>query len=118
MHDVNNVKFTYIKCIPRDCARWHNCKQRLLATSCLSARPSPTGRMFRKSDRRVFFFRKIRLGFFLFIYFFNPLYVTIRPEPFSNFCVHSVRDMLEILPMKFPLLFSIARIGVVSGECC
>ena len=48
----------------------------------------------------------------------NPLYVTICPEPFSNSCVDSVRGMLEILPMKFLLLFSIGNIGVVSGECC
>ena len=52
---------------------------------------------------------------FFFIY---PLYVTVCPEPFRNFCVDSVRGMLEILPMKSPLLFSVARICVVSGECC
>ena len=54
---------------------------------------------------------KLNNTFFYFFIFINPLYVTICPEPFSNFCVDSVRGMLEILPMKFQLLFSIARIG-------
>jgi hypothetical protein len=39
---------------------------------------------------------------FHFIISFNPLYVTICPEPFGNFGADSVTDMLEILPMKFP----------------
>jgi hypothetical protein len=55
MQGVNSVKFNYNKYIPRYCARWHNCKQQLLATSCLSARPG----IFRKFDSPVFFPRKI-----------------------------------------------------------
>jgi hypothetical protein len=47
-----------------------------------------------------------------------PLFVTICPETFSNLCVGNVRDMQEILPVKFSLLLSDARIDVVAGECC
>ena len=34
-------------------------------------------------------------------FFFNPLFVTICPEPFSNLCVDSAGGMQETLPVKF-----------------
>jgi hypothetical protein len=49
-----------------------------------------------------------------YFFIFNPLFVTICPETFSNRCVDTVRDMQEIRPVKFSLLLPIARIDVAG----